>query len=301
VSQLRFAFPALAIALATGCAVDDGADLAADLGADEAAIIGGSEQTGTQFDAIGTVARDRGGNGQNTFCTGTLVTPRLVLTAESCLDEATPDKVFFIVGGRSNEPPRRTFRVTRIERERSVGGGLIGRGIDAAVLHLDRAVDGVTPLPLADVKASQVGRRFQVFGYGFDEDQTIAVRRRGDMTLRGLKGKTYELTFGSFQRFLDEGAATLFPTLDPDTAAGRAELKKRFDSHKLLEGTEAWFGGVDDADICHGDSGAPATTKINGKLTVVGIGSWTVSCSFGAAFTAVTPTLRAFIDREANR
>ena len=290
---------AASLAATTACAFDD--DLAPEVGEVDEELIGATPAPSTAFDAIGTIAMDRSPE-PNTYCTGTLVAPKLVLTSEMCVELITADKTFFIVGKNSNEAPRRAFKVTRIAIERSTTGGVFNRGMDIAVLHLEKPVDGVTPLPLADLKPSHVGRRFRAFGFGFDEQNRIAVRRSGETTLLGIRGKVWELTFGSVEEFLDRGARQLFPTLDPDDAEDRVELTKRYERHKLIDGAEAWFSGRSgDAQLCHGDQGGPMTTTINGKLTVLGVGSWMFQCKFGSAYTAVTPALRSFVDREARR
>jgi hypothetical protein len=281
-----------ALAPIVACAIDADLD-PGDLDTDTAAIVDGKPAGSTSLDAIGTLAYDRSGQGEeNTFCTGTLVGPREVLTTRGCLSELPPDKIFFIVGKASNQAPRRGFKVVK-----KVGGPA---GTDFGLFQLKDEVTGVTPLPLASLSASQIGKRFQVTGFGTDENGEIAIRRAGNMTLRGLKGNVFDLLFGNFQRFLDEAAPELFPELDPDDADDLKVLHQRHDRQNLTEGAEAWFGGKDgEASVCDGDNGAPATATRSGKTTVFAIATRKlVKCQFGGGFNIVTPAVIDFVRRQ---
>jgi len=287
---------AASLAITSACLLEEEPDLADS----EAEIIGGTVAGGSDVAAIGAVRVEGGGaNGRPGICTGILIAPKLVLTSESCVQNRTPDKITFLIGKETSNPSQRA-RVRAIVIENSVGGGATGRGIDAALLHLRDAIDDVAPLPLVALSGNQVGRRFRGFGYGVDEDGDKFVRRGGDMTLLGTRGKVLELVFASFEDFLDDGARRLFPNVNPAVAADRATLKRFYDGITLLDGVDAWFGGRDgDANMCDGDMGGPITTKVGGKLKVVGMGSWGLpGCAVGAGYTLITPKVLDFVARE---
>jgi Trypsin len=256
----------------------------------EADIIDGSPAPSASLDAIGTLAYIRSG-ADNTSCTGFLVAPDVVLTVKSCFSELPPAKIFFVVGKATNLEPRRIFKVA--SKVAAAGD------VDAVAFHLQAPVTGVTPVRLALLSTIKVGKRLQVTGFGTDEHGGFAVRRTGPMTLLGSQGKRFELLFGSFQGFLDDGAPVLFPDLDPDDAADRATLRAQFDGSGLAPG-EAWLGGRDgDISVCDGDNGAPATTKVGGKLTAVALAAHKLGqCQFGGGFTAVTAKVIDFVARE---
>jgi len=280
-------------------------DAALELDETEPEIIGGKVEGGAAFDAIGAILIAGARSGEpSRLKTGTLIGPRLVLTSETSIAGVPADRLTFLIG-KDALHPRRRVRVRAIAVETSVQGGAARLGIDAAVLHLEEAVTDVTPLPVAALRADQVGRRFRVFGFGAEKDGPIGTRRGGDVTLLGTRGNVFDLVFGSFEDFLEEGAGVIFPDLDPDVPADRKRLRGFYDNGKLLEGIDAWFGGKrGDANTCGADNGGPVTTKIGGKLTVVGIDSWTMSraqCTFGTAASITSPALLDFIARERGR
>src|SRR5262245_22475767 len=86
-------YPAAAsLAVTTACAVDGEPDL--DDG--EAEIIGGAPIGGDAVAAIGVVGIDKAGRGKfEPTCTGVLVAPSVVLTAEHCVDKIAADKIVF--------------------------------------------------------------------------------------------------------------------------------------------------------------------------------------------------------------
>jgi hypothetical protein len=249
-----------AAAAGAACAVDDD-----DLRVDSDDILGDTATTGARFDAIGALAVVDAHGRTTPFCTATLIAPTQVLTSQRCAERHSPSKVAFLVGARARQP-KQIIRARGVAAEESVGGdrgGVQGVGADVAIVHLSAPVTGVTPLPVAPLGASLVGRRFDVVGYGVRDDHGRRdERRRGSMELVGVGGRHY--------------------------------------GQRLLDGVEAWLGGDhDDADLCHGDEGGPALRTVDGALTVFGVASWFPrGCYGGAIYAIVSDAVVDLIARE---
>jgi V8-like Glu-specific endopeptidase len=108
-------------------------------------------------------------NGQMGFCTGTLISPRVILTAGHCVDPAREGASSVMVRVM-NEPDDRMLmmsdlrNVVQIRRHPSYSGQ--GPN-DLALLQLDVAVPGVTPELLVRTPPSTwTGQSIRVVGYG---------------------------------------------------------------------------------------------------------------------------------------
>ncbi len=176
-------------------------------------------------------------------CTGTLVTPELVLTAAHCLDALEgPERIAAYVsfsadvrrfGVDGPELPPLSYRVGRAvahphfdDTERPYDD--LGASFDMALLFLERPVSDIEPIPLARSPARE-GDPVVVVGYGHaaeDPDvEATGLRARGDSVVR------------------------------------------RVGSHELEIGAP---GG---ARKCYGDSGGPTLRWIDGRPRVVGVSS----------------------------
>ncbi|HMJ14504.1 MAG TPA: trypsin-like serine protease, partial [Polyangiaceae bacterium] len=148
-SQRLAHFSVPLLLLAAGCSTaDDESEKARD------PFAGSYTTSSTKLDAIGTIQIE---TAQRTgSCTGTLIAPTVVLTAEHCIVGTKPEELKFLIGA-SAAVPKRSVGVRAVASEGSVSGGVIHLGSDVAVLHLSESISDVRPLPYAQFDASQLG------------------------------------------------------------------------------------------------------------------------------------------------
>ncbi|MGE0547957.1 MAG: trypsin-like serine protease [Kofleriaceae bacterium] len=282
-----------------GCSADDPG-----LGVATEDIIGGVPARSAKLNAIGTIGQ---ANWDGTFypiCTGTLISPTVVLTAEHCVNFVSDPalELAFLIGPDAAFPIR-VVPVAGVAWESSQSGGIGGLGLDLAVMHLAQPVDDVTPLQYAAVTPDLVDRRFTGVGYGIQNAyQASGTRRAGSMTLQATGGRLYEAIYGDFQSFLEDAGRYGWDPNDPYT---EQVFQQAWDESLLLDGLEGWFGnGPHDAQTCFGDSGGPITLAANGKPVVYGVASWVAwydsnyLCDLGAAYATLGPVGIDFIDAQ---
>lgn len=196
------------------------------------AIING--QPDSRHPAVGAITAGT----QGAFCTGTLITPKLVVTAAHCVDamgkyggasgcrfrtDASSGSVHHTIQQAIKHPSYNPRSSTLSD-------------YDIAVLILNNAVSGVTPIPAnADpVDATWVGRKVLVMGYGLIQTQP---------TPQSAPSK-YSAEIPIFQ------------------VSGNQMVHKDQTTGK---------------SACHGDSGGPALYTVNGELRVIGVTSTATS------------------------
>jgi hypothetical protein len=163
---------ALAAALSIGCAAGGDRD-----GRAAAAIVHGAVDTEDPATVAIVGRRLHCGTGPITICSGTLIAPRVVLTAAHCFETLRAGDVRVFVGS-DVESSARHFDVDLLERhpryDPSTGA------FDVALLRLTTA-PAVTPVAIdaTPIDASRVGTTVRLAGYGEDESMNSGVLRAG--------------------------------------------------------------------------------------------------------------------------
>jgi hypothetical protein len=214
----------------------------------QAIVGGGAPSTDGVARSIITIVGSRGN-----FCTGSLVAPKIVLTAAHCVQ---PGAEYRIVDNSSGQPALQTVRSVAIHPGFKMDAMLAHRATaDVALLQLEQPAKGKAPATLGMPNVPiTVGGRFTIAGIG--------VTVRGD----GKSGGTIRV-------------AGLVATGKP----GSLQIR-------LVDPTG--LGTRDGLGACTGDSGAPVfEDKPNGPA-IVGVVSWSTGPNGSAGcggMTGVTP------------
>lgn len=238
------------------------------------------------------------------FCTGTLVGPTAVMTAEHCLQDLQyyySTEVAFAVGPNARNPVA-TYPIVDWDWESAVPAdynNLLGDlGSDVGVAHLGTPVTGITPLAIGSLTETDVGKRFTALGYGVQNNyETNGTRKAGTVTYRGNGGNYADYAFGGLEGFLK-----VAPTMPAFAGYPEYYLIELYDQLNLIPDYQGFFGGkCGDAQPCYGDSGGPIIATRNGVRTVFGnitngFGSSRLICDYGAVAAIFGPLTLAYLD-----
>lgn len=187
------------------------------------------------------------GNPGGNFCTGTLISPRVVATASHCTEGKRASGISFGVGLRPANS-RATFQVAQIHEHPNV---------DAALLILQEDVTSRVPeiVPIvantASIPNSQLGNTVEASGYGETYDNSRDGRWFAALELESI-GNSYVVVNGNGQRgicFGDSGGPLLStlsgsaPVLLAVESNGDASCLGR-DNMTRLDAIASWMTSV---------------------------------------------------------
>jgi len=212
------------------------------------AIVGGARQADAIAPSVVTIVGSRGN-----FCTGTVVAPRVVLTAAHCVVPGADYKILDRSGGKVEL--RGVRRVAIHPGFNSQGMRQHRASADVALLLLDLPLAGKRQVSVGVPRTPVLaGSRFTIVGNGVTirgDGRSGGVTRKAELVVTGQPG-TWQIRL-----------------VDPATGGTRAGLS-----------------------ACTGDSGGPVfESGVNGTA-VVGVVSWAVGANESAGcggLTGVTP------------
>lgn len=129
------------------------------------------------------------------FCTATLVSQSLVLTAAHCVDNISSGEVVFLIGVDAQQS--QSYSVTNINLH-PLWDGHVQNGHDAAILTLSTTVNNVEHVEINLSNPSTLhGKQAALVGYGrsFDEAIGQGIRRKATVSILGSSAHTLDFTF----------------------------------------------------------------------------------------------------------
>jgi len=277
------------------------------------AVLGASPAIGDKYAAVGALVEgfEYPGYGIiafNAFCSATLVGSQQIVTARHCtplIDSPTyPElSVYFAIGDNAYFADQ-YIPVTGYEAappsKHGHGGLLLDGGRDVAVAQLASEPEGVVPAKIGQFQKYMLGKKFEIAGFGRNDDQNDGARYAGLVTARQMHGLWYSALFQhnpwEYWNWYWTDAMT-----DPTWKEGREWWR----TYRLESNYELLAGGLEGEALgCFGDSGGPLMRGRNAQeLTVYGVGfaseaSKSKVCDLGSAYLVFhEKDIMRFLDR----
>jgi secreted trypsin-like serine protease len=282
----------IACGLVGACAAAD--DEASPLGDGEQLSLGESEQPivrGVETDAFPQVVMLHVQREQSTTrCSGSLIAPRVILTAAHCIGDRPVPGASYVYFGDDAAPPSSSFpeipppgepsELARVESFRvHPDYDPAVNYPDVAIVYLDRALP-FAPLPLLTERLGRrsLGEQATIVGWGgsraltadISQVEGAGIKRKGKVTLLGSP------------------TAAEFHEDDPNP--GMLDPEIRADSLKA-------DGSAPNSNGCAGDSGGPLLVKQGHKTYVAGVAYWTgLFCEDYSIYARIDPLLHFIKD-----
>jgi hypothetical protein len=260
----------------------------------EQAILNANPADGDMFQAVGAILP---WDLWDVACSGTLVAPKVVVTAKHCT-KYIDQGAFMAFGVVADEQLINITGYVAAPDSRNHPGLLLNGGRDVAVVFLEDAPVGIQPAKLGLFTRDMLGKQFQIAGYGISDWGIPGIRFAGPATARALAGQWYNLLFGGDKEAYLEWYWTDAKYAEPSDK----QAQDWWRTYRLEPGYELLAGGLPGESLaCHGDSGGPIYLGESADdLTVYGVSfavedSIATECALGGGYLVFNRTMLEFV------